>query len=88
VKLSEDTTYQFNRYATEGVDEEPNKDDPREDSTNPLFWMAREFVDDDVVRRQLCIDMITITSPRPLDPPLEPLTMVSYSIISAFRFNS
>jgi hypothetical protein len=62
VKLSEDTTYQFNRYASEKINEEPSKDDPHEDPANPLFWMPRELNDNHVVRRQLCIDMINIRS--------------------------
>jgi hypothetical protein len=68
VKLSLDTSYQFNRYQDEEIIEEPDptKKDPHEDITHPAFWTARKLEDKDVIRRQLCLDMITFSSPKPL----------------------
>jgi hypothetical protein len=78
VRLCDDD-YQFNRYSNENINERSSRDDPRLDSSHSEFWTASLAEDDDVVRRQLCIDMITIISPAHLMPPLEKTIMVDYS---------
>jgi hypothetical protein len=77
-KLSLDTSYLFNRYQPENVNEEPNRSDPRDDSTSPQFWLAPTLTDKDTVRSRLCIDNITISSYPTLKSKIKPSLLVMF----------
>jgi hypothetical protein len=82
-KLSTDITYAWNRYGDENIDEESfiNKND----DTSQSFGST---LDDDkyVVRRQLCIDIITFTSTKPLNLSIEQPAPMVYLQLSVYCF--